>query len=126
MTRQHDREILRLALPAFLSLVAEPLFLLADAAIVGHLGTPELAGLGIASVVIRVAIGLCVFLAYGTTAAVARQVGAGHRSAALTQGVDGLWLAALIGVLGTGVGVLLTGPLIGAFHTGGAVEEAAT
>jgi Na+-driven multidrug efflux pump len=41
----HDREILRLAVPAFFALVAEPLFLLADAAIVGHLGTPQLAGL---------------------------------------------------------------------------------
>ena len=41
-----DREILRLAVPAFLALVAEPLFLLSDAAIVGHLGTTELAGLG--------------------------------------------------------------------------------
>ena len=78
-TRAVDRQIVGLAVPAFLALVAEPLFLLADAAVVGHLGTTELAGLGIASVVIRVVVGLCVFLAYGTTAAVARQVGAGRR-----------------------------------------------
>ena len=67
-TARIDREILRLAVPAFLALVAEPLFLLADAAIVGHLGTPELAGLGIAGAVVQTAVGLCVFLAYGTTA----------------------------------------------------------
>ena len=96
-----DREIVRLAVPAFLALVAEPLFLLADAAIVGHLGTPQLAGLGIASAVLGTLVSLCIFLAYGTTASVARQVGAGDTEGALAQGVDGLWLAALIGVVVT-------------------------
>ena len=93
-------EIVRLAVPAFLALVAEPLFLLADAAIVGHLGTPQLAGLGIASV-LGTLVSLCIFLAYGTTASVARRVGAGDTEGALAQGVDGLWLAALIGVVVT-------------------------
>jgi putative MATE family efflux protein len=122
-TRDVDRSIVTLAVPAFLALVAEPLFLLADAAIVGHLGTPELAGLGIASVVIRVAVGLCIFLAYGTTAAVARQVGAGQQARALAQGVDGLWLAALIGAVGTVLGVLLTDPLVDSFGAGPEVSE---
>ena len=94
-------EIVRLAVPAFLALVAEPLFLLADAAIVGHLGTPQLAGLGIASSVLGTLVSLCIFLAYGTTASVARRVGAGDTEGALAQGVDGLWLAALIGVVVT-------------------------
>src|SRR4026207_558734 len=75
--RAQDREILRLAVPAFLALVAEPLFLLSDAAIVGHLGTPALAGLGVAAVILQTVVGLCVFLAYGTTASVARHLGAG-------------------------------------------------
>ena len=74
-SRARDREILRLAVPAFLALVAEPLFLLSDAAIVGHLGTPQLAGLGIAGAVLQTVVGLCVFLAYGTTASVARRLG---------------------------------------------------
>ena len=68
MIDARDREILRLAVPAFLALVTEPLFLLADAAIVGHLGTVPLAGLGLAATVLQTAVGLCVFLAYGTTA----------------------------------------------------------
>ncbi|MEO7942059.1 MAG: MATE family efflux transporter, partial [Marmoricola sp.] len=71
MNREHDREILRLAVPAFLALVAEPLFLLADSAVVGHLGTPQLAALGIASAVLGTLVSLCIFLAYGTTASVA-------------------------------------------------------
>lgn len=122
MTRAHDGEILRLALPAFLALVAEPLFLLSDAAIVGHLGTPELAGLGIAAVVLQTAIGLCVFLAYGTTASVARHIGAGDIRGALAQGIDGIWLAVVIGVLTTGAGVALAEPLIGAFGADDAVS----
>jgi putative MATE family efflux protein len=125
-TRELDRRILALAVPAFLALVAEPLFLLSDAAIVGHLGTTELAGLGIASVVLRFVVGLCIFLAYGTTAAVARRVGAGDRAGALAQGVDGLWLAALIGGLTTTVGLALTDPLVGAFGTSAPVDEAAS
>jgi putative MATE family efflux protein len=121
-----DREILRLAVPAFLALVAEPLFLLADAAIVGHLGTPELAGQGLAAVVLQTAVGLCVFLAYGTTASVARRIGAGDEQGALAEGVDGAWLAVLIGVLLTVVGTVCTGPLVGAFGAGPSVEEFAT
>ena len=126
MAHAHDREILRLAVPAFLALVAEPMFLLSDAAIVGHLGTPELAGQGIAAVVLQTAIGLCIFLAYGTTASVARHVGAGDEKGALAQGIDGVWLAVLIGVVVTVLGVTLTGPLVGAFGAGSSIEGFAT
>ncbi len=126
MSRDHDREIVRLAWPAFLALVAEPLFLLSDAAIVGHLGTPQLAGLGIAAVVLQTLVGLCVFLAYGTTASVARQLGAGDRAGALAQGVDGVWLAILIGVVATTVGVVATDPVVAAFGVEGAVADHAT
>ncbi|MFI1181510.1 MATE family efflux transporter [Streptomyces sp. NPDC020799] len=96
--RGHDREILSLAVPAFGALVAEPLFLIADSAIVGHLGTPQLAGLGVAAALLTTAVSVFVFLAYATTAAVARRVGAGDLQAAIRQGMDGIWLALLIGV----------------------------
>ncbi|MGW0470052.1 MATE family efflux transporter [Streptomyces coeruleorubidus] len=95
--RQHDREIVSLAVPAFGSLVAEPLFLMADTAIVGHLGTAQLAGLGVASALLMTAVSVFVFLAYATTAAVARRVGAGDLQAAIRQGMDGIWLALLLG-----------------------------
>src|SRR3954447_1785775 len=107
-SREDDREILRLALPAFLALVAEPLFLLADSAIVGHLGTTQLAGLSIAGAVLSTLISLCIFLAYGTTASVARRIGAGDVRGALDQGIDGVWLAVVIGVLTTALGLPLT------------------
>ncbi|MFB9390127.1 MATE family efflux transporter [Streptomyces coeruleoprunus] len=95
--RRHDREIISLAVPAFGALVAEPLFVLADSAIVGHLGTPQLAGLGIAATLLATAVSVFVFLAYATTAAVARRVGAGDLPAAIRQGMDGIWLALLLG-----------------------------
>ncbi|MFG1709353.1 MATE family efflux transporter [Nonomuraea sp. M3C6] len=94
-----DREILRLAVPAFGALVAEPLFLLADYAIVGHgLGTTAVGALGVAGAVLATLVNLCVFLAYGTTASVARQSGAGNHARAMRGGVDGIWLALGIGV----------------------------
>lgn len=95
--RQHDREIALLAVPAFGALVAEPLFVMADSAIVGHLGTAQLAGLGIASALLMTAVSVFVFLAYATTAAVARRVGADDLRGAIRQGMDGIWLALLLG-----------------------------
>ncbi|GAA3145333.1 MATE family efflux transporter [Nonomuraea roseoviolacea subsp. carminata] len=98
ITRQ-DREILRLAIPAFGALVAEPLFLLADYAIVGHgLGTVAVGALGVAGTVLTTLVNLCVFLAYGTTASVARRTGAGDHARAMRDGVDGIWLALAIGL----------------------------
>lgn len=109
--RQHDREIVALAVPAFGALVAEPLFVMADSAIVGHLGTAQLAGLGVASALLMTAVSVFVFLAYATTAAVARRVGAGDLPAAIRQGMDGIWLALLLGAAVITV-VLPTAPAI--------------
>ncbi|MEN3582766.1 MULTISPECIES: MATE family efflux transporter [unclassified Streptomyces] len=96
--RHQDREILGLALPTFGALVAEPLFVLADSAIVGRLGTSQLAGLGVASALLTTAVSVFVFLAYATTATVARRAGGGDLPGAVRQGLDGIWLAVLLGV----------------------------
>lgn len=102
-----NRRILSLALPALGALVAEPLFVLIDSAMVGHLGTTSLAGLSLASTILTTTVGLFVFLAYSTTATTARLFGAGRRRQGLSAGVDGVWLALLLGlgaaaVLGAG------------------------
>lgn len=94
-----DRDIFALALPAFAALVSEPLMLLADTAIIGHLGTTQLAGLAVASTILATIVGLCIFLAYGSTAAVARHHGAGDDSGALSLGLSGVWLAAGLGLV---------------------------
>jgi MATE family, multidrug efflux pump len=121
----HDAEILRLAVPAFGSLVAEPLFLLADSAIVGRIGTVPLGGLGVASQALITLVSISIFLAYGTTAAVARQLGAGNTDAAIRQGMDGLWLAAAIGAGVLAAGWPLAYPIVHAFGASPAVTHGA-
>jgi putative MATE family efflux protein len=101
----YDAEIWRLALPAFGALAAEPLYVLVDTAIVGQLGTRPLAGLAVAGTVLVAAFSLFNFLAYSTTAAVARRVGAGDRRGAAELGIDGAWLALGIGLVLTIVGL---------------------
>jgi putative MATE family efflux protein len=102
-----DREIVRLAVPALGALAAEPLYLLADTAIVGHLGTNPLAGLAVAGAVLNAAFSVFNFLAYSTTASVARQLGAGNRRAATEYGIDGCWLALVLGLVLTVLGLAL-------------------
>jgi putative MATE family efflux protein len=121
----HDAEILRLALPAFGALVAEPLFLLADSAIVGRIGTVPLGGLGVAAQALSTLVNISIFLAYGTTAAVARQLGAGNRQAAIRQGIDGLWLAAGIGAAVLSLSWPLAHPIVHAFGATPAVTQGA-
>lgn len=106
---RYDGPILRLALPSLGALVAEPLFLATDTALVGHLGAPPLAALGVASTVLQTALGLLIFLAYATTPLVARRLGAGDRRGALHAGIDGMWLAAGLGVV-LGAAGWLAGP----------------
>ncbi|MGM7667757.1 MATE family efflux transporter [Microbacterium sp. A93] len=117
-----NREILRLAVPALGALVAEPAFLIVDAALVGHLGTVPLAGLGIASAVLQTIVGLMIFLAYSTTPAVARKFGAGEHKDAVSVGIDGMWLALGLGAVLSVVGALSSPWLVSLF---GATEEVA-
>ncbi|WP_309855653.1 MATE family efflux transporter [Leifsonia sp. 1010] len=126
LRRPVDREILRLAVPALGALVAEPVFLLADSAMVGHLGVAPLAGLGIASAVLQTIVGLMVFLAYSTTPAVARRLGAGDERGAVAAGVDGCWLALVLGVVLTGAGWAASPFLVSLFGASSEVSEQAT
>jgi putative MATE family efflux protein len=121
-----DRDILRLAVPALGALVAEPLFLLTDTALVGHLGEDSLAALGVASAILQTVVGLLIFLAYATTPAVARRLGAGDQPGAIKAGIDGMWLALGVGVLLALVGWPLAGALVRAFGTTTAVSAEAT
>lgn len=124
--RSTHRQILALAVPAFLALVAEPLFLMADSAIVGHLGTDQLAGLGVASAALLTAANIYVFLAYGTTALVARRLGAGQDSAAVGAGVDGIWLSIFLGAATAIVVAVFAGPICDVFGASPAVADEAT
>lgn len=121
-----NAQILRLAVPAFGALIAEPLFLIADSAIVGHLGVNQLAGVGLAATLLQTAVGLLVFLAYSTTPAVARLIGAGRHRDAIAIGRDGLWLALVLGVVLAIVGGFATKPLLAAMGAQGQVLQEAS
>jgi putative MATE family efflux protein len=108
----YDREIVRLAVPAFGALIAEPIYLLTDTAVVGHLGTPQLGGLAVANGVLLGLYSIFIFLAYGTTAAVSRLIGAGDEAEAAHQAVQSMWLAVLVGAVLTVVGFVLAEPAV--------------
>jgi putative MATE family efflux protein len=109
--RTPAREILRLAVPAFGALVAQPLFTMVDAAIVATLGTTSLAGLGAGAQVFTTVTGLAIFLAYGTTSVVARRVGAGQTAQGITDGIEGVALGLGLGLAATIV-TWAAGPLL--------------
>lgn len=123
--RPLDAEILRLAVPAFGALIAEPVFLLADSAMVGHLGGVPLAGLGIASAILQTIIGLMIFLAYGTTPSVARRLGAGDQRGAVAAGIESIWMACVFGCILAVAGWLATPIIVSAFGAASAVSQQA-
>jgi putative MATE family efflux protein len=114
---QYDGEILKLAVPALGALAAEPLYILVDTAIVGHLGRPQLAALGIAATVLTGLFGVFNFLQYGTTAQVGRASGAGEARVATRLGAQSLWLSLGFG-LAIAAGVIALTPQIVALMGG--------
>jgi putative MATE family efflux protein len=121
----YDREILRLAVPALGALAAEPLYVLVDTAIVGHLGTPQLASLAIAATVLSTAFTVFNFLTYGTTAQVARLYGAGRAHDAAGLGSQAQWLSILIGLALIGLIAGLARPLAALMGAEGEVLDGA-
>jgi putative MATE family efflux protein len=121
----YDREILRLAVPALGALAAEPLYVLVDTAIVGHLGTTQLAALAIAAAVMSSAFTIFNFLTYGTTARVARMHGAGQEEAAARVGSQALWLGLFVGVALLGLIVALADPAATIMGGDGEVRDGA-
>lgn len=119
----HDRDIVRLAVPALAALVAEPLYVLADTAVVGRIGTPQLGGLAVASAVLLTFYSLAIFLAYGTTASVARRMGAGDRGGAAAEAVQSMWLALVLALVAMAVGAAFASPLLRALGASGEVLQ---
>ena len=103
--------------------MAEPLYILSDTAVVGHLGTDQLAGLAVASSILLIGYSVFIFLAYGTTAAVARLLGADQPERAAHQAVQGMWLALGVGLVLIAAGEVLAIPLVEALGATGAVRD---
>lgn len=120
---RYDGEIFRLAVPALGALAAEPLYILVDTAIVGHLGRSQLAALGIAATVLGGLFAIFNFLQYGTTAQVARASGAGESRVANRLGAQSLWLSLAVGLVIAVLVSSLAGPIAAAMGAEGATEE---
>jgi MATE family, multidrug efflux pump len=120
----HDREILRLAAPAFGALAAGPLYTLVDTAIVGHLGTRQLAALALAGAIVSAITQLSDFLSYTTTAQVARRHGAGREREAGGVAAQALYLSLSTGVVIAAALAVLAGPVAAALN-GSAADVAA-
>ncbi|NNE13238.1 MAG: MATE family efflux transporter [Ilumatobacter sp.] len=118
-----DRRILRLALPALGSLAVEPVYVLVDTAIVGQIGTDELAGLAVAATILSFVFAGANFLTYGTTERVARRIGSGDHAEAADVGVQAMWLSLLFGVPAAPLLFLGARPLSSAFGATGAVLD---
>ncbi|GAA4163881.1 MATE family efflux transporter [Phytohabitans flavus] len=105
------RRVAALALPALVVLAAEPLYVLVDTAVVGHLGSVPLAALAIGGTVMSAAAWLGTVMAYGTTGRSARRFGAGDRAAAVAEGVQASWLALGVGLALAVIAQVVAGPL---------------
>jgi len=119
----HDREILKLAVLALGALAAQPTFVLVDTAIVGHLGTPQLAALGIAGLVLGGVFAIFNFLAYGTTSQVTRAAGAGARETADRLGAQAFWLSLGIGTAVSIAIAFAAEPIVDLFGVEGQAAE---
>jgi putative MATE family efflux protein len=117
------RRLLGLAVSAFVVLAAEPLYLLVDTAVVGHLGSVQLAGLGIGAALMALLTVVGTFVEYGTTSRAARWFGAGRTDAAVNEGVQASWLALVIGVVVVALGEALAGPMTGLLAGGGGATQ---
>lgn len=118
------KQVLGLAVPALGVLAAEPLYLLVDTAVVGHLGAVPLGALSVGAIVLA-QVAQLTFLSYGTTARTARLHGAGRRADAVAEGVQATWLAVVIGVVLVGAGQLLARPVAELLAGQGEVADAA-
>jgi putative MATE family efflux protein len=105
--------VLGLAASAFVVLAAEPLYLLVDTAVVGHLGATALAGLGVGGALMALLMLIGQFVEYGTTSRAARWFGAERRDAAVNEGLQASWLAVIIGLVLIIVGEAFAHPLVG-------------
>ncbi|MEV6060786.1 MATE family efflux transporter [Nocardia asteroides] len=119
------RRILGIAVPTLGVLVAEPLYLLFDMAIVGRLGALALAGLAVGGVIVGTVSTQLTFLSYGTTARAARRHGAGDRAGAVEEGVQATWVGLAIGLLIVLVVQVFAGPLCAAIAGGGEIADEA-
>jgi len=117
---------MRLAVPALGSIAAEPLYTIADTAIVGHLGRQQLDALAISASILAIVAWLAIFLSTATTTEVSSRAArgeneAGGRAVGAAYTVAAGWGALTAAILA--IAAPLAVRLLGAH---GAVEAGAT
>ncbi len=116
------RAILRLSVSALAVLIAEPLYLMEDLAVVGRLGAIALAALGVGSLILGVVSTQLTFLSYGTTARSARLFGRGDRAGAVSEGIAASWIAVVVGLAIIAVMQVIAPWVIGVIAPSGGVS----
>ncbi|WP_084479116.1 MATE family efflux transporter [Nocardia jejuensis] len=119
------RRILGIAVPTLGVLVAEPVYLLFDMAVVGRLGALALAGLAVGGLILAQVSSQLTFLSYGTTSRASRRHGAGDERGAIGEGVQASWIAAGVGVAIVGVLQVFAGPVTRAISGGADIADEA-
>lgn len=125
-TNPTNRRILRLSMSALVVLIAEPLYLMLDLAVVGRLGGTDLAALGVGVLVLGVVSTQLTFLSYGTTARAAQKFGAGDRAGAVFEGMQATWIALGVGAAIVAVVQLGAPWILEVLTGGGSVAQEAT
>jgi putative MATE family efflux protein len=120
-----DKRLLALAVPAMFTLAAEPLYVLADTAIVGHIGTTALGGLGLAAIVLVTSAGMCNVLTWWTTSRVGFLFGARDEMGIRRVAATVLWLSAALGVVISALLISAATPIVRALGGDGGVLDAA-
>ena len=124
-SRDLDRAIFRIAVPALGSLAIDPLLTLTDTAFVARLGTTKLAALGVDAAILTFAFFAFNFLAFVTTPLVAKAMGRGDHDEARRYVGTALVLAVSLGLVVTAVVLVLAPSLVSAMGATGEVASAA-
>ena len=104
-----DKEIFRMAIPSFATIVMDPLLGMTDTMIMGRIGGEALAGVGLGSVVCGGFNWIFGFLSVLTVPKVAAAMAKRDKAAATEHIGQALWVAVLVGCTTMGV-VLMFGP----------------
>lgn len=120
---QSDRlsRILTISIPIIMGMLSQSLLNLVDAAMVGHLGSAALAGVGIGSYASFLAVSLVMGLSAAVQTLVARRMGAKQSEKAGQPLMAGLMLGSLAAVPITLLFLLFSGELMGLFSSDSAV-----
>ena len=115
--------LIRMTLPMLAGMLTLMTFNLVDTFFISMLGTEQLAAISFTFAVSFSLISLAIGLSIGTSAIIAKALGAGELTAARTDGQVALWLSAMLVAMLAVTGFVLSDPLFNALGASGAVLQ---